>query len=163
MSTERFTESERAVFARAIVEIFEAWGLLQEDLLMLLGMNRSSRPTFSRYREGLPVAQRRDLLERASHLFALHASLTLSKVGSIATWWADPIPRVKLSPTEIARTYGLVGLGALRNYVTREAVARSRRPWTGLGLAPTDAVAIQRLIDTFEMTSRDPITLRLRG
>ncbi|HLU62837.1 MAG TPA: MbcA/ParS/Xre antitoxin family protein [Gammaproteobacteria bacterium] len=119
-----FTEAQRAGFAAAITRLFdEHWQLGSADALMLLGLNEQSRTTLERYRDGRPIGQNRDLLERISHLLGIHKSLRLlyPENPEMRDRWMS-LPNEAFGgnrPLDVARAYGLPGLLMLRAHLDR--------------------------------------------
>lgn len=118
----RMNERERAGVARAVARLFdEQWRLSSSDALMLLGLNEQSRTTLERYRDGKPIGQNRDLLERVSHLLGIHKSLRLlyPENPEMRRSWIG-LPNAAFGgkrPLDIARTYGLPGLLMIRAHL----------------------------------------------
>ena len=119
-----FTEAQRIGLAGAVARLFdEQWRLSSADALMLLGLNESSRTTLERYRDGKPIGQNRDLLERVSHLMGIHKSLRLlypRNPEMRASWIRMPNGAFGGErPLDVARAYGLPGLLMIRAHLDR--------------------------------------------
>jgi hypothetical protein len=118
----QFNEAQRAGLARSVAKLFdEQWRLNSADALMLLGLNESSRTTLERYRDGRPLGQNRDLLERVSHLMGIHKSLRLlypRNPEMRSAWISTPNGAFGgQRPLDVARTYGLPGLLMIRAHL----------------------------------------------
>ena len=59
------------------MRLFEHWQLSAAEQAAVLGLSVGSRTTLARYRSGEPLADNRDLLDRAGHLLGMHKSLRL--------------------------------------------------------------------------------------
>lgn len=67
----------RGRLARMIIRLFEHWGLSLPEQSGLLGLSTSNRASIARYRAGEPLADNRDLLDRASCLLGIHKTLRI--------------------------------------------------------------------------------------
>ena len=118
----QFTEAQRAGLAKSVARLFdEQWQLASADALMLLGLNEGSRTTLERYRDGRPLGQNRDLLERVSHLMGIHKNLRLLYPRNPAmrsAWISTPNGAFGgQRPLDVARAYGLPGLLMIRAHL----------------------------------------------
>ena len=71
------TPEARGRLAQMIMRLFEHWQLSTAEQAALLGLSADNRSTLSRYRKGDPLADSRDLLDRAGHLLGVHKSLRI--------------------------------------------------------------------------------------
>lgn len=113
----------RRVLATAVMRLFGHWQLSAEEQLILLGLNRDSRTTLNRYRQGGAFAASRDLLDRAGHLLGIHKSLRLlfPRNRELAYAWMRSRNRAfdGRTPVEVVADYGLPGLLLVRTYLDR--------------------------------------------
>lgn len=108
----------RAVLARAVMRLFDAWELGPADRLTLLGLSEGNRSALSRYSHGEPLASSRDLLDRAGHLLGIHKSLELLYPHNpeIVKRWMSSANRKfhDAKPVDVVRQFGLPGLTMVR-------------------------------------------------
>lgn len=113
----------RASYAKMVTRLFAHWQLSNTDQLALLGLNEDSRSTLSRYRDGKPLSNTRDLLERVAYLFDIHAQLRLifHHNRNLAYGWmtARVADFANLTPVEVVKQHGIVGLNMLRVYLDK--------------------------------------------
>ena len=86
----------------------------------LLGLSASSRSTLSRYRSGEPLADSRDLIDRAGHLLGIHKSLRIlfpHDRDLAYRWMGTPNVRFGTRPVDVVVVHGFEGLLALRRYL----------------------------------------------
>src|SRR6185295_12949705 len=67
----------RTRLAAMVTKLLEVWQLAPAEQAQVLGLSSGSRSTLGRYRNGEPLADSRDLLDRAGHLLGIHKSLRL--------------------------------------------------------------------------------------
>ncbi len=67
----------RSRLAAMVTKLLDHWNLTAVEQSTLLGLSTTSRSTLARYREGEPLADSRDLLDRAGHLLGIHKSLRI--------------------------------------------------------------------------------------
>ena len=114
------TRDARARLARMIVQLLDHWALSTAEQSALLGLSASSRSTLSRYRSGEPLADSRDLIDRAGHLLGIHKSLRIlfPHVRDLAyRWMGTPNVRFGTRPVDVVVVHGFEGLLALRRYL----------------------------------------------
>lgn len=116
-----YSPDNRAKLARAILRLFEHWGLSADQQLALLGYQPGSRATLKRLRDGGALPASRDVLDRAGHLLSIHKSLRLiypqnpeARYGWMTSRNRDFDDR---SPLEVPDEYGLPGLLMVRTYL----------------------------------------------
>jgi hypothetical protein len=113
----------RRKLAKTIARLFDRWALSTEQQLTLLGLEKSSRATLTRYRRGEPVNGSRDMLDRIGHLLAIHKSLRLlfPENYDMAYAWMRSRNRAfnDRSPVDVALEYGFPGLLMVRAYLDR--------------------------------------------
>lgn len=113
----------RERLARLITQLFEHWQLSASEQAALLGLSPDNRSTLSRYRRGEPLADNRDLLDRAGHLLGIHKSLRIlfPQDRDLAyRWMTTPNRRFGARPVDIVVEHGFEGLLALRRYLDFE-------------------------------------------
>lgn len=112
------SQKTRAVLAKAVMRLFDLWGLGTSDRLMLLGLSEANRIALSRYARGAPFASSRDMLDRAGHLLGIHKSLKLLYPHNpeIVQRWMSSANRKfhDARPVDVVREYGLPGLTLVR-------------------------------------------------
>lgn len=69
------SEEGHQALARMVIRLFDHWDLPLETHADLLGLSAAAYATLNRYREGHPLADDRDLLERVAHLLGIHKNL----------------------------------------------------------------------------------------
>jgi hypothetical protein len=120
----RHERDHRQSLARMVMNLFDHWQIAAENQLVLLGLNPESRISLKRYREGNPLSDNRDLLDRVGHLLAIHKSLRIifPRNRELAYRWMsarnDNFQR--MSPVEVVSQYGFTGLLMVRSYLDRE-------------------------------------------
>lgn len=123
MLPEKAHEPNRAELATMVMKLFDHWGLSTEDRLELLGLAVSNRAALSRYRKGEPLAQNRDLLDRVGNLLAIHQNLRrlFPHNRDLAYQWMSLKNKAfeGMSPTEVVKQAGFVGLVMVRGYLSR--------------------------------------------
>ena len=114
------TRDARARLARMIVQLLDHWSLTTAEQSALLGLSATSRSTLSRYRSGEPLADSRDLIDRAGHLLGIHKSLRIlfAHDRDLAyRWMGTPNARLAARPVDVVVAHGFEGLLALRRYL----------------------------------------------
>jgi len=117
------TREARERLARLVTRLFEHWQLSTTEQAALLGLSPDNRSTLSRYRKGEPLADSRDLLDRAGHLLGIHKSLRIlfPRDRDLAyRWMTTPNRRLGARPVDIVVARGFEGLIALRRYLDFE-------------------------------------------
>jgi hypothetical protein len=114
---------QRSSLAKMIMKLFEHWHLSSDEQLALLGLSTANRAAIARYRRGEPLANSRDLLERAGHLLAIHKNLRLlfPLDRDLAYAWVGTRNRAfgGITPTELMVEHGFSGLLQVRAYLDR--------------------------------------------
>jgi hypothetical protein len=114
------TRHARARLASMVMRLFEHWQLSAAEQSAVLGLSVGSRTTLSRYRGGEPLADNRDLLDRAGHLLGVHKSLRLlfpHDRDLAYRWMTAPNRRLGARPVDLVIQYGFEGLLAVRRYL----------------------------------------------
>lgn len=69
-------EQERGRLAQLVMNIFEDWRIDSDDQKALLGLpEKESARTLSRFRQGKPLPDEEDIIERARHVLGIQSSL----------------------------------------------------------------------------------------
>lgn len=114
------TRDARARLARMVVQLLDHWNLSTAEQAALLGLSATSRSTLSRYRAGEPLADSRDLLDRAGHMLGIHKSLRIlfpHDRDLAYRWMGTPNARMGARPVDVVVLHGFEGLLALRRYL----------------------------------------------
>lgn len=111
----------RAGMAKLVTSLFALWDLDTAQQLQLLGMSPRSRAALSRYRQGRPLPDSRDLRDRIGLLLAVHKALGLLYPHNPALryGWVKRRNRAldNLSPLEVMIDQGLLGLARVARYL----------------------------------------------
>ena len=110
----------RTRLARMIVQLLDHWALPAAEQAALLGLSAGSRSTLSRYRAGEPLADSRDLIDRAGHLLGIHKSLRIlfpHDRDLAYRWMSEPNLRFGARPVDVVVAHGFEGLLAVRRYL----------------------------------------------
>ncbi len=108
--------------AEALTALFDRWQLIEEDQLTLLGLTDPEE--LVRYREGMPLRDDPDLLERVGHLLAIYR--VLQEIYRHDPVICDRWMLIKdfllgnRSPLEVVRKEGLEGLKAIRRSLEKD-------------------------------------------
>lgn len=103
-----------------VTKLLEHWKLTAPEQSALLGLSTGSRSTLARYREGEPLADSRDLLDRAGHLLGIHKSLRIlfPYDRDLAYGWMTQFNRrLGARPVDLITERGFEGLLAVRRYL----------------------------------------------
>jgi len=110
----------RSRLAAMVTRLLEHWDLTAMEQAEVLGLSTGSRSTLGRYRGGEPLADSRDLLDRAGHLLGIHKSLRLlfPRDRDLAyRWMTQPNRRLGARPVDLIVEHGFEGLLAVRRYL----------------------------------------------
>ena len=113
----------RARLAGVVTRLLDHWQLASAEQAEILGLSPGSRTALARYRKGEPLADNRDLLERAGHLLGIHKSLRIlfPHDRDLAYRWMTQHNRLLGSrPVDVAIDRGFEGLLAIRRYLDFE-------------------------------------------
>jgi antitoxin Xre/MbcA/ParS-like protein len=119
-ATDTTTREARGRLAVMVTRLLEHWHLPATEQAILLGLSAGSRSTLVRYRSGEPLADNRDLLERAGHLLGIHKSLRMlfpHDRDLVYRWMTQPNRRLGARPVDLIIEHGFEGLLALRRYL----------------------------------------------
>lgn len=110
----------RVRLALMVTKLLDHWRLSAAEQAELLGLSAASRSTLARYRNGEPLADSRDLLDRAGHLLGIHESLRLlfpHDRDLAYRWMTQPNRRLGGRPVDLVIERGFEGLLAVRRYL----------------------------------------------
>ena len=110
----------RSRLAAMVTRLLEHWDLASAQQAEVLGLSAGSRSTLGRYRSGEPLADNRDLLDRAGHLLGIHKSLRLlfpHDRDLAYRWMTQPNRRLGARPVDLVIEHGFEGLLAVRRYL----------------------------------------------
>ena len=110
----------RSRLASMVTKLLERWNLTTAEQAELLGLSAASRSSLGRYRNGEPLADNRDLMDRAGHLLGIHKSLRLlfPQDRDLAyRWMTQPNRRLGTRPVDLVVERGFEGLLAVRRYL----------------------------------------------
>ncbi|HEX3845309.1 MAG TPA: antitoxin Xre/MbcA/ParS toxin-binding domain-containing protein [Steroidobacteraceae bacterium] len=113
----------RGRLARMIIRLFEHWDLSLPEQSGLLGLSSSNRASIARYRAGEPLADNRDLLDRASCLLGIHKTLRIifpQNRELTYRWMGSFNRRLGQRPVDLVLERGFEGLIAVRRYLELE-------------------------------------------
>ena len=110
----------RSRLAAMVTQLLERWQLSAAEQAQVLGLSGASRSTLARYRGGEPLADNRDLLDRAGHLLGIHKSLRMlfPHDRDLAYRWMTQMNlRFGGRPVDLVIAHGFEGLLAVRRYL----------------------------------------------
>jgi len=110
----------RGRLAAMVTQLLGHWQLPATEQAVLLGLSTGSRSTLARYRSGEPLADNRDLLERAGHLLGIHKSLRMlfpHDLDLAHRWMTQPNRQLGARPVDLVIEHGFEGLLAVRRYL----------------------------------------------
>ncbi len=115
---------DRSRLSKMLITLFEHWKLPSKDQLSLLGSAKDNRALLARYRNGDPLANDRDKLERAGILLGIHKSLRLlfpHNRDLAYAWMTTPNRAFQgMTPTQLVDQQGMIGLYMVRAYLDRQ-------------------------------------------
>ncbi len=118
------SEHNRSRISRMLMALFDHWDLSVREQLCLLGVPETNRSLLSRYRQGKPLINDRDKLERAAILLSIHKSprLLFPHHRELAySWMKTPNCALKEStPVNLIDVQGIMGLYILQTYLDRQ-------------------------------------------
>ena len=117
-------ENDRAKISKMLITLFEHWKLSTKDQLNLLGHAIENRSLLKRYKEGSPISNDRDKLERAGILLDIHTSLRILFPANrdLANAWMTTPNRAfnGFTPVKIVEQQGMFGLYCIRTYLNKQ-------------------------------------------
>lgn len=115
------SEEARIGLAKLMIKLFDLWNLSTSDRLELLGQSAASRANLTRYRNGAPLPNLRDLLDRAGWLLSIHKSLRLLYPHNkeLRYAWVNLRNRAfdNLTPLQVMRCEGIIGMAKVSRYL----------------------------------------------
>ena len=115
------SEEARIGFAKLIIKLFDLWNLSTSDRLELLGQSATSRANLAKYRNGAPLPNLRDLLDRTGWLLSIHKSLRLlyPQNKELRYAWVNRRNRAfdNLTPLQVMRYEGIIGMAKVSRYL----------------------------------------------
>ena len=114
----RVTKEEAQAGARAIVRLFDAWGLSDREARELLG--GIGQDTWLRWKENNRVRVSRDLGTRLGLLLSIHSSLrTIYRDKSVGNAWVKKSNRVfeGRTPLDVMMAGTIFSMARVRNYL----------------------------------------------
>lgn len=119
-SVDTGSREARGRLAAMVTRLLDHWQLSAAEQAQVLGLSPGSRSTLARYRSGEPLADSRDLLDRAGHLLGIHKSLRLLFLHDrdlAYRWMTQPNRRLGGRPVDLVIEHGFEGLLAVRRYL----------------------------------------------
>jgi hypothetical protein len=113
----------RTHLSRLVTRLFDHWGLRPSEQAGVLGLSPSNRASIARYRNGEPLADNRDLLDRVGALLGIHKTLRIifPRDRDLAYRWMTTFNRrLAARPLDIVLERGFEGLLAVRRYLELE-------------------------------------------
>jgi hypothetical protein len=118
------TDIDRGRIGKMLVTLFDHWALSTSEQLSLLGLSRDNRAALANYRQGKPLANDRDKLERAGILLGIHKALRLlfPHNRELAYAWMKTPNRAfnGLTPAQVIDQRGMIGMYMVRAYLDRQ-------------------------------------------
>jgi hypothetical protein len=115
------SEEARVGLAKLITKLFDLWSLSTSDRLELLGQSANSRANLTKYRNGSPLPNLRDLLDRTGWLLSIHKSLRLlyPHNETLRYTWINRRNKAfdNLTPLQVIRHEGIIGLAKVSRYL----------------------------------------------
>lgn len=112
----------RKTMAKALMKLFDQWGLDTHTRLNLLGLSENSRALLNKYRngqQGLPTS--RDALDRTGWLLAIHKGLRLlfPYNDQLRHDWVNRRNQAfdNHTPLEVMIERGIIGLANISRYI----------------------------------------------
>lgn len=113
-------ESSLIRLAASVMKLFEHWQLQSKDQLLLLGLSPHAHRRLSSFRNGKPLLNTIDMIDRVGHLLAIHKNLRIlfSHDRKIVYGWVHYPNKVfeGKAPLEIMAS-GFLGLHSVRMYL----------------------------------------------
>ncbi|MCK0536967.1 MbcA/ParS/Xre antitoxin family protein [Alcanivorax quisquiliarum] len=123
-SAAALNDTDRSRISKMLMTLFEHWKLSTSEQLSLLGLSKENRAALSNYRQGRPLANDRDKLERAGILLGIHKSLRLlfPHNPELAYGWMQQPNRAfhGLTPVQLVDQQGMIGMYMVRAYLDRQ-------------------------------------------
>jgi hypothetical protein len=118
--SDTFTDEERAQFARALMQLFDRWGLDSAQRTALLGLPPETKArSLTRLRQGEPLPPEQEILHRARCLLEIEHSLEtiLPLNAAIVDQWifTENVMLASRRPLDIMIEDGIEGLERVVN------------------------------------------------
>lgn len=117
-------EVDRGRIGKMLMTLFDHWQLPTSEQLSLLGLSKDNRAALSNYRQGRPLANDRDKLERAGILLGIHKALRLlfPHDRELAYAWMRQPNRAfhGLTPVQLIDQQGMIGMYMVRAYLDQQ-------------------------------------------
>lgn len=118
------TDTDRIAVTGMVMRLFDLWSLASRQQLAFLGLSASNRSALAGYRDGNPISNDRDKIERAGVLLNIHQSLRLlfpDNAHLRSAWIHQPNRAFSCrSPAAIIERHGMMGLYMVRTYLDRQ-------------------------------------------
>lgn len=115
------SEESRVNLAKLLTKLFDLWKLSTVEQLELLGQSPNSRANLTKYRQGSPLPNLRDLIDRAGWLLAIHKALRLLYPYNDILRYSWIKQRNKafdnLTPLELMQQEGIIGIAKVSRYL----------------------------------------------
>lgn len=113
-------EPSRITLAAAVTKLFDHWQLQSKDQLLLLGLSPHAHRRLNSFRNGKPLSNTIEMIDRVSHLLAIHKNLRIMfpHDRNIVYSWVHYPNKVfeGKAPLEVM-TSGFLGLQNVRMYL----------------------------------------------
>ena len=122
-TTDLHSRKARQQLAKMVTRLFDHWELPLPQQAELLGLSSAHRASVGRYRRGEPLADNRDLLDRAGCLLGIHKALRIlfpHDRDLAYRWMTAANRRFGKRPVDIVTEQGFEGLLAVRRYLEFE-------------------------------------------
>lgn len=114
---------DRAAYARMVTRLFCKWQITDADQLAILGIKEDSMSILRHYRDGKPLSNSRDLIDRVAYLFDIHSQLRSvfpNNNNLVYGWMTARIADFNhLTPIHIIKSHGIVGMNMLHTYLSK--------------------------------------------
>ncbi|EPR43549.1 hypothetical protein dsx2_2166 [Desulfovibrio sp. X2] len=131
----------RRRLTRRILRALDGWGLTEDEQASVLGLPRSSRAMLGRFRQGFPLPNDTEIVERVGHLLALQKAVRLfyrNAPERASTWMTRHSIRFGTRPIDMITKRGMAALRYLRADLEpdpeRRVYAASMNVFADLGL-----------------------------
>lgn len=111
----------RSAMAKMVMKLFALWGIQTADQLELLGLSPNSRAMLTKYRNGTPLPESRDMLDRTGWLLSIHKALALLYPDNpqLRYSWVSLRNQAlgNLTPLAVMKEQGLIGIAKVSRYL----------------------------------------------
>lgn len=121
--TETLSDEERGQLARALMQLFDRWGLESADRTALLGLPKETKArSLTRLRQGEPLPAEEEIMHRARYLLeiehALDTALPMNVAIADAWIFTENMLLGNRRPLDVMLEDGLEGLAQVCNSLT---------------------------------------------